>query len=47
VSTWEEIERVASEEIARAFYGEVSPAEAARLAVERTQEYFLMADSAR
>jgi multiple sugar transport system substrate-binding protein len=47
VSTWEEIERVASEEIARAFYGEVSAAEAASLAVERTREYFLLASCAR
>lgn len=47
VSTWDEIERVASEEIARAFYGEVSVEEAARLAVERTREYFLLANYAR
>lgn len=47
VSTWEEIERVASEEIARAFYGEISAATAADLAVERTREYFLLAVSAR
>jgi multiple sugar transport system substrate-binding protein len=47
VSTWDEIERVASEEIARAFYGEIPAAEAARLAVERTQEYFLLAEFAR
>lgn len=47
VSTWDEIERVASEEIARAFYGEVSAAEAAGLAVERTREYFLLASYAR
>lgn len=47
VSTWDEIERAASEEIARAFYGEISSAEAARLAVERTREYFLMAAFAR
>jgi multiple sugar transport system substrate-binding protein len=43
VSTWEEIERVASEEIARAFYGETDVATAAAIADERTREYFLLA----
>ncbi len=43
MSTWEEIESVASEEIERAFYGDISPAEAAQLAVRRTEEYFLLA----
>jgi multiple sugar transport system substrate-binding protein len=46
VSTWEEIERVAGEEIARAFYGEINVNEAAALAVERTREYFLLASYA-
>ena len=40
LSTWEDIETTASEEIARAFYGDISPEEAARLARERTEEYF-------
>ncbi|MDT8306838.1 MAG: sugar ABC transporter substrate-binding protein, partial [Anaerolineae bacterium] len=43
VSTWEEIERVAGDEIARAFYGEISATTAAALAVERTREYFVLA----
>jgi multiple sugar transport system substrate-binding protein len=43
ISTWEEIEKTASEEIERAFYGDISAAEAATLAVQRTQEYFLLA----
>jgi multiple sugar transport system substrate-binding protein len=42
ISTWEEIERTASQEIERAFYGEVSAEEAALLAVQRTEEYFWM-----
>ncbi len=42
LSTWEEIERVANEEIERAFYGDISVMEAATLAVERTEEYFLL-----
>ena len=40
ISTWEEIESVSSEEIERAFYGDISPLEAARLARDRTEEYF-------
>jgi multiple sugar transport system substrate-binding protein len=42
ISTWEEIERTASEEIERAFYGDVSPEEAAQQSVWRTEEYFLL-----
>jgi multiple sugar transport system substrate-binding protein len=42
ISTWEEIERVAGLEIERAFYGEISAAEAANLAFMRTEEYFLL-----
>ncbi|MDX1614019.1 MAG: sugar ABC transporter substrate-binding protein [Candidatus Promineifilaceae bacterium] len=43
ISTWQEIEDVASQEIERAFYGDISAAEAARLADERTSEYFFLA----
>ena len=43
ISTWQEIEGVASEEIERAFYGDISAQEAATLAVQRTEEYFLIA----
>jgi len=45
ISTWQEIEAVASEEIARAFYGEISAAAAAAAAVQRTEEYFLLGQS--
>lgn len=41
ISTWEEIEKVAGEEIERAFYGDITPDEAGRTAVIRTGEYFL------
>lgn len=40
ISTWEEVERVAGEEIERAFYGDITAAEAAELAFIRTEEYF-------
>lgn len=43
ISTWVEIENTAGEEIERAFYGDITAAEAARLAVQRTEEYFLLA----
>ncbi|HET6445440.1 MAG TPA: sugar ABC transporter substrate-binding protein [candidate division Zixibacteria bacterium] len=43
ISTWEEIEDIASQELERAFYGDVSLEEAARLAVQRTDEYFNLA----
>jgi multiple sugar transport system substrate-binding protein len=46
ISTWQEIENVASEEIERAFYGEITAEEAANLAFLRTEEYFLIADYA-
>ena len=36
----------ADAEIERAFYGDISPAEAAALATERTEEYFLIASFA-
>lgn len=42
ISTWEEIESTASEEIERAFYGDITVAEAALLAKTRTEEYFLL-----
>lgn len=42
ISTWEEIESTASEEIERAFYGDITVAEAALLAKNRTEEYFLL-----
>ncbi|MCB8958899.1 MAG: sugar ABC transporter substrate-binding protein [Ardenticatenales bacterium] len=47
ISTWEEVESVASEELERAFYGDISVDEAARLMVQRTEEYFLVAVYAR
>ena len=40
ISSWEEIESTASEEIERAFYGDISVSEAARLIDTRTEEYF-------
>jgi multiple sugar transport system substrate-binding protein len=40
ISTWEEIEGTASEEIERAFYGDISVEEAAMLIDTRTEEYF-------
>ncbi|MCB9006520.1 MAG: sugar ABC transporter substrate-binding protein [Ardenticatenaceae bacterium] len=40
ISTWEEIEGTASEEIERAFYGDISVEEAAQLIDTRTEEYF-------
>lgn len=42
ISTWDEIEMTASQEIERAFYGDISPEEAALLARDRTEEYFLL-----
>jgi multiple sugar transport system substrate-binding protein len=42
ISTWQEIESTAGEEIERAFYGEITATEAATLAVQRTEEYFLL-----
>ncbi|MFW6096703.1 MAG: ABC transporter substrate-binding protein [Chloroflexota bacterium] len=46
ISTWEEIERTADQEIERAFYGDIPAQEAAMLAFQRTEEYFLLAASA-
>ena len=43
LSTWEDIENTASEEIERAFYGDISAEEAAILARDRTEEYFSLA----
>jgi multiple sugar transport system substrate-binding protein len=43
ISTWDEIESTASEEIERAFYGDITPEEAALLARDRTEEYFQLA----
>ncbi len=43
LSTWNDIESTASEEIERAFYGDISPEEAAILARDRTEEYFQLA----
>jgi multiple sugar transport system substrate-binding protein len=43
LSTWAEIENTASEEIERAFYGDISAEEAAILARDRTEEYFTLA----
>jgi len=44
ISTWDEIESTASEEIERAFYGDITPQDAARLARVRTEEYFLLGE---
>ena len=46
ISTWQEIEGVADQEIERAFYGDITAEQAARLAFQRTEEYFLRAVSA-
>ena len=46
MSTWQEVEGVASEEIERAFYGDISVAEAASLITQRTNEYFFLAQFA-
>ncbi len=46
ISTWEEIERTADQEIERAYYGDISAEEAATLTFQRTEEYFLLATSA-
>jgi len=43
LSTWDEIESTASEEIERAFYGDITPEEAALQARQRTEEYFQLA----
>ncbi|MBE2225174.1 MAG: sugar ABC transporter substrate-binding protein [Anaerolineae bacterium] len=46
ISTWQEIENVADEEIERAFYGDITAEEAAKLAFWRTEEYFLVGETA-
>jgi multiple sugar transport system substrate-binding protein len=46
ISAWEEIEDIVSREIERAFYGDISADVAARLAVQRTDEYFRLAKHA-
>ncbi len=46
ISTWQEIEGVADQEIERAFYGDITVEQAAQLAFQRTEEYFLRAESA-
>ncbi|CUS05852.1 Extracellular solute-binding protein, family 1 [Candidatus Promineifilum breve] len=43
LSTWAEIENTATEEIERAFFGDISAEEAAILARDRTEEYFTLA----
>ncbi len=40
ISTWQEIEGVADQEIERAFYGDITVEQAAQLAFQRTEEYF-------
>lgn len=42
LSTWEEIESIADQEIERAFYGDITVEEAAQLIFQRTEEYFLL-----
>lgn len=44
ISTWEEIESIADEEIERAFYGDTTPLRAAESARIRTEEYFLLGE---
>lgn len=44
IATWEEIERVASEELERAFYGDITVNQAADLMFTRTEEYFRLAN---
>ncbi|MEA2007743.1 MAG: sugar ABC transporter substrate-binding protein, partial [Chloroflexota bacterium] len=41
LSTWQEIEKIASEEIERAVYGDITAEEAAIISFQRTEEYFL------
>ena len=45
MSNWPEIEDVASQEIERAFYGDITPEVAAKLAFQRTEEYFLRSNA--
>ena len=46
ISTWEEIEKTANQEIERAFYGDITAQEAATLSFLRTEEYFMLGMSA-
>lgn len=46
ISTWQEIESVADEEIERAFYGDITAEEAAQLSFLRTEEYFFTGETA-
>ena len=46
MSTWQEIEGTADEEIERAFYGDITVDEAATLITQRTNEYFTLAQFA-
>jgi multiple sugar transport system substrate-binding protein len=46
ISTWNEIESTANEEIDRAFYGDITVEEAANLIFQRTEEYFLLGEYA-
>lgn len=43
MSRWDEIEKVASQEVERAFYGDITVEEAIILMTQRTDEYFLQA----
>lgn len=46
LSTWQEVESTANEELERAFYGEVDVPTAVRQATQRTEEYFLLGTTA-
>ncbi|MEW5989138.1 MAG: sugar ABC transporter substrate-binding protein [Chloroflexota bacterium] len=46
ISTWDEIEQIANEEIERAFYGDITVEAAGRLMTQRTEEYFLLGQAA-
>lgn len=46
ISTWQEVEIVSDQEIERAFYGDISVAEAASLMFQRTEEYFILGSHA-
>lgn len=43
LSTWQEVEGTADQEVERAFYGDISVQEAATLMFQRTEEYFIIA----
>jgi len=46
INLWQEVENTASQEIERAFYGDIPVEEAAALADLRTEEYFFLSESA-